>query len=99
MFFKKEKALYDCEPKELRPEALNRLYAALIAKLILVSKELVERHDAFAALSIELAECKDALPKEKISGHLKDALEFKQSAQRIADIHNTLVKELAVLKS
>jgi hypothetical protein len=43
MFFRKKKALIDCDPKELDVERLNLLQSAIMARLVLVNNELLRR--------------------------------------------------------
>lgn len=53
-FFKKDKKLYDYDPKELDLELLSHLQAGLVAKLVLVNEELISRYKNIVELGSEI---------------------------------------------
>lgn len=53
------KKLYESDPKTLNIEALSLLFASLLAKLLLVSRELGGRYEKLASLSKNLDNTED----------------------------------------
>jgi hypothetical protein len=58
--FSKEKKLYERDPKSLDIEALTILYGALLAKLLLVTRELGGRYERLASLSAQVPNVADS---------------------------------------
>jgi hypothetical protein len=101
MFFKKKKPLYDYRPKDLSNELLNTLYAGLVAKLTLVTDELIGRHEDLSSLSAALVQT-DFLnrpPPQVKKQNIEQAETFRLSANRIRALHRLLVSELSAIKS
>jgi len=52
--FKKEKKLFEHDPKELDLDMLSHLQASLVAKLVLVNEELISRYKNITHLGSDL---------------------------------------------
>jgi len=80
---KRKKKLIDYDPKELDLETLSHLQASLVAKLILVNEELINRYTNIVDLSNDLPDSR------------KSRAVLKKGAERLQGFNNILEIELA----
>jgi hypothetical protein len=91
-------ALYDSNPKDLKNEALDAFYAALVAKLMLVADERISRHRIQYLISPPPTDADVAATK---AGRLatSKSLYFRSSISRMEGFRVRLMAELAALRS